>query len=168
MFSLSSTSHAGKPAQYDDLLQQARSLIGDEADFMANAANFASLVYHSLPELNWAGFYLFDGDELVVGPFQGKPACVRIALGRGVCGTAAQERRTQVVPDVDAFPGHIACDSASRSEIVVPLVARDGTLIGVWDVDSPAPGRFDDEDARGMEALCAAFVALAWEERAQR
>ncbi len=162
MFSLSGTTHASKVAQYDDLLQQTRSLIGDERDFIANAANFSSLVYHSLPELNWAGFYLFDGTELVVGPFQGKPACVRIALRRGVCGTAARERRTQVVPDVEAFPGHIACDSASRSEIVVPLIASDGTLIGVWDVDSPVAGRFDDEDALGMEALCTAFVALAW------
>jgi GAF domain-containing protein len=170
MFTLSTPStpsHASKSAHYDDLLQQARSLIGDEADFIANAANFSSLVYHTLPDINWAGFYLFDGDELVVGPFQGKPACVRIALGRGVCGTAARERKTQVVPDVDAFPGHIACDSASRSEIVVPLVGSDGTLIGVWDVDSPVPGRFDEEDARGMEALCAAFIALAWEERPQ-
>jgi L-methionine (R)-S-oxide reductase len=165
MFSISQTSHANKAAHYDDLLQQVRSLIGDEGDFIANAANFSSLVYHSLPELNWAGFYFFDGRELVVGPFQGKPACVRIALGRGVCGTAAQQRRTQVVPDVEAFPGHIACDSASRSEIVVPLVASDGALIGVWDVDSPVPGRFDDEDALGMEALCTAFVALAWSKR---
>jgi L-methionine (R)-S-oxide reductase len=163
MFSISQTSHASKAAQYDDLLQQARSLLGDESDFIANAANFSALVYHSLPDLNWAGFYLFDGTELVVGPFQGKPACVRIALGRGVCGTAARERRTQVVPDVEAFPGHIACDSASRSEIVVPLVAADGALIGVWDVDSPVAGRFDEEDALGMEALCKAFVSLAWE-----
>jgi L-methionine (R)-S-oxide reductase len=166
MFSISQTPHANKAAHYDDLLQQARSLIGDESDFIANAANFSSLVYHALPELNWAGFYFFDGRELVVGPFQGKPACVRIALGRGVCGTAAQTRRTQVVPDVEAFPGHIACDSASRSEIVVPLVASDGALIGVWDVDSPVPNRFDDEDALGMEALCTAFVALAWRKRA--
>ncbi|WP_044043956.1 GAF domain-containing protein [Caballeronia insecticola] len=165
MFSISSATHATKAAQYDELLQQTRSLIGDETDFIANAANFSALVYHTLPDLNWAGFYLFDGNELVVGPFQGKPACVRIALGRGVCGTAARDRRTQVVPDVDAFPGHIACDSASRSEIVVPLVAGDGRLIGVWDVDSPSPGRFGDEDALGMEALCTAFVALAWGKR---
>jgi L-methionine (R)-S-oxide reductase len=167
MFSLSQNQHATKTAQYDDLLQQTRALIADETDFIANAANFSSLVFHSLPDLNWAGFYFFDGTELVVGPFQGKPACVRIALGRGVCGTAARERRTQVVPDVHAFPGHIACDSASRSEIVVPLVASDGTLIGVWDVDSPVANRFDDEDATGMEALCTAFVALAWEKRKQ-
>lgn len=166
MFSISPTSHASKAAQYDDLLQQARALVSDEPDFIANAANFSALLYHSLPDLNWAGFYLFDGTELVVGPFQGKPACVRIALGRGVCGTAAQQRRTQVVPDVHAFPGHIACDAASRSEIVVPLIAADGTLIGVWDVDSPVPNRFDDEDALGMEALCRAFVSLAWKNRA--
>lgn len=165
MFSISQATHASKAVQYDDLLQQARALIADETDFIANAANFASLIYHTLPDLNWAGFYLFDGAELVVGPFQGKPACVRIALGRGVCGTAAHDRRTQVVPDVHAFPGHIACDSASRSEIVVPLVASDGTLIGVWDVDSPVPNRFDDEDALGMEALCTAFIALAWTKR---
>lgn len=168
MFSISQATHASKAAQHDDLLQQARALIADETDFIANAANFSSLVYHSLPDVNWAGFYLFDGTELVVGPFQGKPACVRIALGRGVCGTAARERRTQVVPDVHAFPGHIACDSASRSEIVVPLVASDGTLIGVWDVDSPVPNRFDDEDALGMEALCTAFVALAWGKQTER
>ncbi|SAK50258.1 putative GAF sensor protein [Caballeronia temeraria] len=162
MFSISQGTHASKAAQYDDLLQQARALIADESDFIANAANFSSLVFHTLPDLNWAGFYLFDGTELVVGPFQGKPACVRIAIGRGVCGTAARERRTQVVPDVHAFPGHIACDSASRSEIVAPLIASDGTLIGVWDVDSPVANRFDDEDALGMEALCTAFIALAW------
>ncbi|MDR5827263.1 GAF domain-containing protein [Caballeronia sp. LP006] len=167
MFSISQSAHASKPAQYDDLLQQVRSLLADESDFIANAANFSALVFHSLPDLNWAGFYLFDGAELVVGPFQGKPACVRIALGRGVCGTAARDRRTQVVPDVEAFPGHIACDSASRSEIVVPLVDAAGALIGVWDVDSPIPGRFDDEDATGMEALCTAFVAIAWSKRAK-
>jgi L-methionine (R)-S-oxide reductase len=166
MFSISQEQHASKAAQYDDLLQQTRALIADETDFIANAANFSSLVFHSLPELNWAGFYFFDGTELVVGPFQGKPACVRIALGRGVCGTAAEQLRTQVVPDVHAFPGHIACDSASRSEIVVPLVANDGKLIGVWDVDSPVANRFNDEDAAGMEALCTAFVALAWGKRA--
>jgi L-methionine (R)-S-oxide reductase len=165
MFSISQEQHASKAAQYDDLLQQTRALIADETDFIANAANFSSLVFHSLPELNWAGFYFFDGTELVVGPFQGKPACVRIALGRGVCGTAAEQLRTQVVPDVHAFPGHIACDSASRSEIVVPLVASDGKLIGVWDVDSPVANRFNDEDAAGMEALCTAFVALAWGKR---
>ncbi|WP_420994786.1 GAF domain-containing protein [Cupriavidus sp. 30B13] len=143
-------------------MAQARALLADETDRIANAANFSALVYHSLQDLNWAGFYFHDGQELVVGPFQGKPACVRIALGRGVCGTAAQTRATQVVPDVHAFAGHIACDAASQSEIVVPLVAADGTLIGVWDVDSPVAGRFDDEDAAGMEALCRVFVELGW------
>ncbi len=151
-----------KSAQYQELVAQARALLADETDRIANAANFSALVYHSLQDLNWAGFYFHDGRELVVGPFQGKPACVRIALGRGVCGTAAQTRATQVVPDVHAFAGHIACDAASRSEIVVPLLAADGTLIGVWDVDSPVAGRFDDEDAAGMEALCRVFVELGW------
>lgn len=148
-----------KSEQYRDLVEQARGLLHGESNRIANAANLAALVWHALPDINWCGFYLFDGTELVVGPFQGKPACVRIALGRGVCGTAAQSRQTQVVDDVHAFPGHIACDAASRSEIVVPLVAADGTLIGVWDVDSPLPARFDDDDRIGMEALCAVFVA---------
>ena len=151
-----------KAQQYGELLAQARSLMSDETDRIANSANFAALVYHSLADLNWAGFYFFDGAELVVGPFQGKPACVRIALGKGVCGIAAQTRLTQVVPDVHAFAGHIACDSASQSEIVVPLVANDGSLVGVWDVDSPSLNRFDEEDAQGMEALCKLFMALAW------
>ncbi|CAG9177999.1 GAF domain-containing protein [Cupriavidus pampae] len=159
MFTLSTdASHLSKTEHYAELVEQARGLLGDERDPIANAANFSSLVFHSLRDLNWAGFYFFDGTELVVGPFQGKPACVRIALGRGVCGTAAQTRVTQVVPDVHAFPGHIACDAASRSEVVVPLFTDDGTLIGVWDVDSPVPGRFDNDDARGMEALCQVFV----------
>ena len=108
--------------------------------------------------MSWAGFYLFGGTELVVGPFQGKPACIRIALGRGVCGTAATPRQSQVVQDVNAFAGHIACDSASRSEIVVPLFKSDDSLLGVWDVDSSQLGRFDDEDRAGMEALCAVFM----------
>ncbi|HEY2000467.1 GAF domain-containing protein [Paraburkholderia sp.] len=162
MFQVSSdTSQLSKPAQYEELAAQARSLMADETDWIANAANFASLVFNSLPGLNWAGFYFYDGTELVVGPFQGKPACVRIALGKGVCGTAAQTRVTQVVRDVHEFPGHIACDSASQSEVVVPLIAADGSLIGVWDVDSPLLARFDDEDAKGMEALCKVFVELA-------
>ncbi|HEY0179077.1 MAG TPA: GAF domain-containing protein, partial [Dokdonella sp.] len=133
-------------------------LLAGERDRVANAANFAALVWHALPDLNWCGFYFFDGCELVVGPFQGKPACVRIALGRGVCGTAAATRETQVVDDVHAFAGHIACDAASNSEIVVPLV-DDGRLIGVWDVDSPKLARFDADDRAGMEALCAQYVA---------
>ena len=122
------------------------------------AANFAALVWHALPDLNWCGFYFFDGRELVVGPFQGKPACVRIALGKGVCGTAAATRQSQLVRDVNAFDGHIACDSASRSEVVVPLVERD-RLLGVWDVDSPRLARFDDDDRAGMERLCEVFMA---------
>jgi L-methionine (R)-S-oxide reductase len=158
MFSPQDALPTAKPALYATLAAQARALIEGEPDFIANAANFSALVFNSLEGLNWAGFYFFDGRELVVGPFQGKPACVRIGLGKGVCGTAAQTRQTQVVRDVHEFPGHIACDSASQSEIVVPLVAPDGTLIGVWDVDSPHIARFDEEDAKGMEALCRTFV----------
>ena len=146
-----------KPEQYAQLLQQARALLHGERDRIANAANLSALVYHALPQLNWVGFYFFDGHELVVGPFQGRPACVRIALGRGVCGTAAVTRQTQVVPDVDAFPGHIPCDSASRSELVVPLF-RDDVLLGVFDLDSPVAARFDDEDRRGLEAVAAVFL----------
>ncbi|WP_024803187.1 GAF domain-containing protein [Nocardia sp. BMG51109] len=142
---------------YDQLAGQAAALLAGEPDRIANAANLSALVYHSLLEVNWAGFYFYDGHELVVGPFQGKPACVRIALGKGVCGTAAETRRTQLVPDVHTFPGHIACDADSRSEIVVPLI-RDDTLIGVLDLDSPRPGRFDDTDRRGLETLAAVFV----------
>ncbi len=147
-----------KPELYLELVGQARSLLADEPDRIAKAANFAALIYHAVPDLNWAGFYFFDGTELVVGPFQGKPACVRIAIGKGVCGTAAATRTSQLVPDVHAFPGHIACDSASNSEIVVPLFQNDG-LIGVWDVDSPTVNRFDTQDLAGMEALAAVFVA---------
>jgi GAF domain-containing protein len=148
-----------KPEQYAQLAEQARGLLHGEHDRIANAANFAALVWHALPDLNWCGFYFFDGNELVVGPFQGKPACVRIALGKGVCGTAAATRETQVVRDVNAFDGHIACDSASRSEIVVPLVDADDRLIGVWDVDSPLIARFDEDDRAGMQRLCEIFVA---------
>ncbi len=144
---------------YANLRQQARGLLEGERDMIANAANFAALVFHALPELNWAGFYLFDGTELIVGPFQGQPACVRIPLGRGVCGTAAQSGEAQVVQDVTTFPGHIACDAASRSEVVVPLFHADGRLFGVWDVDSPRPGRFDEVDRHGMQGLCTEFMA---------
>ena len=146
-----------KPEQYAQLLAQARALLHGERDRIANAANLSALVYHALPELNWAGFYFFDGTELVVGPFQGLPACVRIPLDKGVCGAAARTRTTQRVEDVHAFPGHIACDSASRSELVVPLV-KDGVLLGVFDLDSPVPARFDVEDQRGLEAIASAFV----------
>jgi L-methionine (R)-S-oxide reductase len=158
MFEIKSAQTANKTEHYADLAAQVRGMLAGEPDLIANAANFAALVFHSLPDFNWAGFYLYDGKELVVGPFQGKPACIRIALGKGVCGTAAQTRQTQLVHDVNQFEGHIACDAASQSEIVVPLVKADGTLLGVWDVDSPSIGRFDQEDRAGMEALCAAFM----------
>ncbi|RUL74859.1 GAF domain-containing protein [Dyella choica] len=158
MFQIQNLSTASKSEQYADLTEQVRGMLAGEPNMIANAANFSALVFHSLPDFNWAGFYLFDGRELVVGPFQGKPACVRIALGRGVCGTAAQTRQSQLVRNVNEFDGHIACDAASQSEIVVPLVKADGTLLGVWDVDSPSIGRFDEEDRAGMEALCAAFM----------
>lgn len=159
MFELQPHTYANKREHYADLLSQAHGLLAGERDLIANAANFGALIYHSLPGLNWAGFYLYDGTELVVGPFQGKPACIRIALGRGVCGTAAATRQTQVVHDVNAFGGHIACDAASQSEIVVPLIKPDDTLLGVWDVDSAHIGRFDEDDRAGMQALCAAFMA---------
>ena len=158
MFELKPIVYASKHEHYRELAQQARGLLAGERDLIANAANFSALVYHSLPDINWAGFYLYDGSELVVGPFQGKPACIRIALGRGVCGTAAQTRETQLVADVNAFDGHIACDAASQSEIVVPLIRPDGRLLGVWDVDSPHTQRFDEDDRAGMQALCAVFM----------
>ena len=150
-----------KPEQYAQLLAQARALVHGEADRIANAANLSALVYHALPQLNWVGFYFFDGTELVVGPFQGLPACVRIPMHKGVCGAAASTRQTQRVDDVDAFPGHIACDSASRSELVVPLV-HGGALVGVFDLDSPVTSRFDADDQAGLEAIARVFVeALA-------
>src|SRR5207344_1807773 len=139
------TLSGSKTEQYAELAAQARGLLSGERDRIANAANLSSLVYHALPQLNWVGFYFWDGQELVVGPFQGQPACVRIALGRGVCGTAAATRMTQRVADVDAFPGHIPCDSASRSELVVPLFRGD-ELLGVFDFDSPVRDRFDADD----------------------
>ena len=146
-----------KPEQYAELAAQARGLLAGERDRIANAANLSALIYHALPDLNWVGFSFFDGRELVVGPFQGHPACVRIALGRGVCGTAAQTRQTQRVADVEAFPGHIPCDSASRSELVVPLFEGDA-LVGVFDLDSPILDRFDADDQRGLEAIAAIFL----------
>lgn len=147
-----------KPDQYDQLIAQARALVAGERDRVANAANLSALVYSALPDLNWAGFYFFDGTELVVGPFQGLPACVRIPLDKGVCGAAARTRQTQRIADVHAFPGHIACDSASNSELVVPLVSADGSLIGVFDLDSPKHDRFDADDQAGVEALARVFV----------
>jgi L-methionine (R)-S-oxide reductase len=145
-----------KVDQYAQLLEQARALLAGEKDRIANAANLSALVYHALPQVNWVGFYFFDGRELVVGPFQGLPACVRIPLDKGVCGAAARTRQTQRIADVHAFPGHIACDAASRSEVVVPLV-RGGDLIGVFDLDSPKPDRFDADDQDGLEAIARAF-----------
>ncbi len=146
-----------KQEQYAQLAAQAEALLAGETDRIANAANLSALVYHALPDLNWVGFYFHDGTELVVGPFQGLPACVRIPLDKGVCGAAASTRQTQRVADVHDFPGHIACDAASRSELVVPLV-RDGALIGVFDIDSPVPGRFGVEDQEGLETIAALFV----------
>src|SRR4030081_632413 len=137
---------------YDQLAAQLSSLLAGERDLIANAANFSSLIFHSLPDLNWAGFYFAKEGELVLGPFQGQPACVRIRVGQGVCGTAAANCATTIVPNVHEFPGHIACDSASNSEIVVPLIKND-EFIGVLDLDSPSPARFDEEDAAGLETL---------------
>ena len=156
MFTATSLS-GGKPERYAQLADQARALLAGERDRVANAANLSALVYHALPSLNWVGFYFYDGTELVVGPFQGLPACVRIPLDKGVCGAAARSRETQRIEDVHAFPGHIACDAASRSELVVPLV-RDGELIGVFDLDSPEPARFDVEDQRGLEAVARVYI----------
>jgi GAF domain-containing protein len=141
-----------KAGIYRELALQARGLFEGERDWLANAANLAALIFGGLDDLNWSGFYLMKDGALVLGPFQGKPACVRIALGKGVCGTAAERRETLIVADVDEFPGHIACDAASRSEIVVPLI-KDGRLIGVLDLDAPIPARFDAEDRAGLEAL---------------
>ena len=146
-----------KPQQYAQLLEQARGLMFGERDRVANAANVSALVYNALPALNWVGFYFFDGKELVVGPFQGLPACIRIPLDKGVCGAAATTRQTQRVADVHAFPGHIACDAASRSEVVVPLL-HGNELVGVFDLDSPEPDRFDADDQLGLEAIAQAFV----------
>lgn len=158
MFELATPVATDKPTLYADLAEQAKHLLDGEPDRIANAANFSALLYHTLPEVNWVGFYFFDGKELVVGPFQGKPACVRIALGRGVCGAAAVTRTTQLVADVHAFPGHIACDAASRSEVVVPLITADGSLLGVLDIDSPTAGRFDVVDQTGVENLARIFL----------
>ena len=145
-------SSSTKTELYNDLLSALDALTADEPDPIANMANAAALLFEYLPDLNWAGFYRLIGDELVLGPFQGKTACIRIGMGKGVCGTAAATRETQLVADVHAFPGHIACDAASASELVVPIVSQ-GQLIGVLDLDSPTPGRFDAGDAAGCEML---------------
>lgn len=147
-----------KPRAYAELARQLEGLLRGEHHRIANAANMAALLYGSLPDVNWLGFYFLDGGELVVGPFQGQPACVRIAIGRGVCGVAAARRKTLVVPDVHAFPDHLLCDAHSRSEIVVPLIDN-GELFGVLDVDSPELARFDDADRVGLERLAGIFVA---------
>ena len=151
-------------AAYVELARDLRALLAGERDLVANAANTAALIWEALPDLNWSGFYLYKSGELVLGPFQGKPACVRIAIGKGVCGTAAQRRETVLVEDVHAFPGHIACDSASNSEIVVPLL-RGGELLGVLDLDSPHHARFQAHDARGIESLAKIFVESVQELR---
>jgi L-methionine (R)-S-oxide reductase len=153
-----------KDADYANLAAELEGLLAGEQDLIANAANTSALLFDALPDINWAGFYFLRagpaGDELVVGPFQGKPACVRIALGKGVCGTAAASRTTILVPDVHEFPGHIACDAASRSEIVIPLIKAD-VLLGVLDIDSPSVARFDAADRRGLERLVSIFVAVS-------
>jgi L-methionine (R)-S-oxide reductase len=157
-------SHASRSYDFDraesayaELARDLTALLHGERDLIANAANTAALLYDALPDLNWAGFYLYKSGELVLGPFQGRPACVRIGLGKGVCGTAAARRETVLVEDVHAFPGHIACDAASRSEIVIPLV-RGAELLGVLDLDSPKHARFGPADAQGLEALARIFV----------
>ncbi|ASR49126.1 MULTISPECIES: GAF domain-containing protein [Paenibacillus] len=144
--------------QFESVLGQLRALVHDESNTIANLANASALLGHFLPDVNWSGFYLYDGTELVLGPFQGLPACIRIPLGRGVCGTAAAERRTLVIDDVHAFPGHIACDAASNSEIVIPLIKNE-KLIGVLDVDSPLKGRFDHEDRVFLEEFTSILVS---------
>lgn len=161
MFTATAIRHDDKTGFYRELADQLAALVSGETDLIANAANSSALIYQLVPDLNWAGFYFLKSpDELVLGPFQGKPACVRIKVGHGVCGTAVAERRSQLVADVHAFPGHIACDSASRSELVVPLLHGE-TIIGVLDLDSPLPGRFDADDRDGVERLAAISVAAS-------
>jgi GAF domain-containing protein len=153
MFTASDLSNCTKTELYHELAAQLRALTDGETDPVANMANCAALIFNSVPRLNWAGFYLLKGGELVLGPFQGRPACIRIAIGSGVCGTAAETHTTLRVPDVTKFKGHIACDSASRSEIVVPMLTDDSHLIGVLDVDSPELDRFDAEDEAGLKII---------------
>lgn len=160
MFADRAIEAADKQSLYREAAAQLSALLAGEADLIANAANTSALIAALLPDLNWAGFYFLQDHELVLGPFQGKPACVRIPLGKGVCGTAAATRQTQLVDDVHSFPGHIACDAASRSELVVPLMVGD-RLIGVLDLDSPNPARFDADDRAGVEALAAIFLAAS-------
>ncbi|MDE2596587.1 MAG: GAF domain-containing protein [Sphingomonadales bacterium] len=157
MFDFAPDPAQSKPELYRDLLSAARGVTADERDGVANMANLAALIWQYVPRLNWAGFYRVVAGELVLGPFIGKPACIRIAFGQGVCGAAAASGETQLVPDVHAFPGHIACDGASRSELVVPVVVA-GRVVAVIDLDSPEPARFDAEDAAGIEALAKAIA----------
>ena len=157
MFDFRPAADTPKPEAYRQLVDAAEALTGGEPDGVANMANMAALLWDFLPDLNWAGFYRVVEDELVLGPFMGRPACIRIPMGQGVCGTAAKDAATQLVEDVHAFPGHIACDAVTSSELVVPVV-RDGTVIAVIDLDSPAKARFDAEDAAGIEALAAAIA----------
>ncbi|WP_438483271.1 GAF domain-containing protein [Oleiharenicola lentus] len=158
MFVVKTTDGISKTERYRELNAQLAALLDGERDGLANAANMAALLWQGLSGLNWAGFYFLRGNELVLGPFQGKVACVRIKVGKGVCGTAVQRRETVVVPDVEAFPGHIACDHASRSEIVLPLIDAAGNLIGVLDLDSPELARFDAEDAAGLAESVKIFL----------
>jgi GAF domain-containing protein len=156
--------HSGLPkaASYEELTRSLAALVEGETDALANVANAVSLLAHSLDRINWCGFYVLRGEDLVLGPFQGKPACVRIPVGKGVCGEAAAQRQTIVVPDVSRFPGHITCDPASRSEIAVPVVEED-VLRGVLDVDSPEAGRFDEEDRAGLEKYVGILIPrVAW------
>ena len=157
MDALNTVAGFSKETDYRELQGHLAAVFAGERNGLANAANMSALLFQALPDLNWAGFYFLREGELVLGPFQGKVACVRIAVGRGVCGSAAERRETIVVPDVHAFPGHIACDTASRSEIVIPLVQQ-GRLLGVLDLDSPLVGRFDEEDARGLKASVDLFI----------
>ena len=152
MFEFSPKPGAAKPDLYHDLVRAGEALIDGETDGTANMANIAALIWQYIPDLNWAGFYRMNGNALILGPFIGKPACVRIALGEGVCGTAAASRKTQLIGDVHAFPGHIACDAASRAELVVPVI-QNSVVIAVIDLDSPVAKRFDTLDAQGIEAL---------------
>ena len=151
-------SAGAKAVFYEQICEQLDQLLGREENFVANAANTSALLYQLLPDVNWAGFYIAEGDELVLGPFQGKPACVRLPFGKGVCGTAAAEERTIIVPDVNEFSGHIACDGASQSEIVVPLLNW-GRIIGVLDIDSSSLNRFDEDDQEGLESVVAVFLS---------
>jgi L-methionine (R)-S-oxide reductase len=162
MHSLSAAkgSPADKVALYARLYEEVKAIVEGERDWIANTANCAAILFHSLPNINWAGFYFLKGKDLVLGPFQGMPACVRIGPGRGVCGAAAAKRRTLVVPNVHEFPGHIACDPASNSEIVIPLLSRE-RLLGVLDIDSPLANRFDADDAAGLQAIVTILLAVS-------